>query len=698
MSGAQVLPGLATAPQVSDWVVPQPDGCLHFRSGRSELGQGVDAAFARIAAAELDLDPARIRIVAPDTEAGPDEGFTAGSLSMTQGGQAIRRVASALRALCLAAAARRLGCPVGSLSVDNDAILRDGAPTELSLSGLAGEIDLARPVADHATPKPVGARGLDGLPDTRDLSDRLTGAPFLHDLAPDGLLHGRVLHPPHPEAEPTAPLDLDALRARPGVVTVVQDGRFLGLVAETEAHADAARSWAEARLRWDLPRIAETDPFAAMEQSNAPMERLDGTDAPLPDRPPEIDRTSRRAFLSHGSIGPSVALAEWHGGHLHVHSHSQGVHPLRRALAKVFALDPSEIRVTHVPGAGCYGHNGADDAALDAALLARAVPGRPVRLRWTRRDDFGAAPLGAAMTTRTRVWTGLDGGIEAMEVAVTSPPHSTRPGTAGAPCLYSAQLLADPHPMPEAPDLPPERGGGAARNATPLYALPAVSVSRKLVTGLPWRTSSLRALGAHLNVYAIETALDAAAHAAGADPFDYRRAHLDDPRAVAVLERLRDLSAPHRDADDWGIALARYKNRAAWAAVFVRVALADEVQVRRVCVAVDTGEVISPDGARNQIEGGVLQSLSWTLKEKIDLDGAAVATARWDDYPILRFSEVPPVDIALIDHPDAPPLGVAEAVQGPVAAALGNALQRLTGCEFPELPLRREAIVAALSA
>ncbi len=698
MKPAPMLPGLATAPLISDWVLPQPDGTLHLRSGRAELGQGVGAAFARIAAAELDLPIGRIRILGPDTAAGPDEGFTAGSLSMTQGGAALRAATSALRALCLEEAARRLGRDCGTLEIANGAILCNGAATGLTLTALARQIDLDRPVADHAGPKPAGARHLDALPDRRDLTAHLTGAPFLHDLAPEGLLHGRVLHPPHATATLAEAFDAAALRARPGIVAVVRDGTFLGLVAETEARAEAARAWAEARLRWDVPPIAETDPFAAMDRSNAPMEPLEGTETPLPDRAPDIDRTARRGFISHGSIGPSVAIAEWRDGHLHVRSHTQGVHPLRRALAMALKLDAAAIRVTHVPGAGCYGHNGADDAAYEAALLARAVPGRPVRLRWTRRDDFATAPVGAAMSTRTRVWTDDAGRIAAMALSVTSPPHSTRPGTAGAPCFFSAQLLSDPIPLPEPPDIPAARGGGAARNAMPLYALGAAQVSRKLVTGLPWRTSSLRALGAYLNVYAIETAVEAAALAADTDPFDYRLAHLDDPRAAAVLERLREISAPHRDQDDWGIALARYKNKAAWAGVFARVALEDALRVTRLCIAVDMGEVVSPDGACNQIEGGAIQALSWALMEKVDLDGPAIATAAWDDYPILRFSQVPPIDIALIDRPDDPPLGVAEVVQGPVAAAVGNALQRLTGAAFPELPLRREAIVAALSA
>lgn len=701
MKGAASLPGLVSAPCIADWITPQSDGTLALRSGRAELGQGVLAAFIRIAAVELDLPPERIVIFGPDTDAAPDEGFTAGSLSMTQGGMAIRLVCSALRTLCLAEAGRRLNRAPGDLTISGGTILGGGGPTGLDIVAVAAGIALDTPVLEHAAPGADAVRSPLSVTDHRDLTDILTGAPFLHDLVPDGLLIGRVLHPRSATAPLAAPFDADGLRARPGVVDVVVDGRFIGLVADTETRAIAAAAWAQGRLSWHVPEPPETDVVRLLMSSDCATDRLVETGSALPQDPPGIDLTSRRDFLSHGSIGPSVAIAQWTDGRLDVWSHTQGVFPLRKALAQVFGLMPTQIRVRHVAGAGCYGHNGADDAALDAALLARQVPGRPVKVMWSREDDFRVAPLGAAMATRVRIWTGVDGRMKAMHVAVTSPPHSMRPASFGAPCLFSAQLLAAAIPMPEARDLPPERGGGAARNAQPIYAMPQVVVDRKLVTGLPWRTSSLRALGAHLNVYAIETAVEAAAMAAGADCFAYRHDHLDDDRARTVLRRLREMADPHIHRDepqDWGIALARYKGSGAWAAVFAQIVLDEALTVSRICVAVDMGEVISPDGARNQIEGGVIQSLSWTLKERVALDGAAVGTATWADYPVLRFSEAPEVAVDIIDRPRETPLGCAEAVQGPTAAAVGNAVLRLTGCHMPHLPLRRESLLAALSA
>ncbi|KAA9006778.1 molybdopterin cofactor-binding domain-containing protein [Histidinibacterium aquaticum] len=696
---AKLPPGLQSAPLISDWLTPIGGGRLRVCTGRAELGQGALTALKQMAAEELDVPPDSLEITGPDTGASPDEGFTAGSLSISQGGAAIRSATSALRALVLGEAARRLNAGLSLLAVKQGRIIDGETATDLTLAGLAGEIDLGVPVSDHAGPKPAGARHLNAL-DRIDLRDRMVGAPFVHDMAPEGLLFGRVFHPPTLDSRLADDTDLDTLASRPGVVTVVRDGGFLGIVAETEAQAAAAARWFEARLSWATPD-GPSDPFHELEASDAEVEEIDSAGM-LPEAEATADFTVRRPFLSHGAMGPSTALAQWTEEGLTVWSHTQGVYPLRKAIAEVFGEPEERVRVIHANGAGCYGHNGADDAALEAALLARACPGRPVRLSWNRASEFRAAPVGAAMMTRVRIWMDETGRLDGMHVNVTSPPHATRPSTNGAPCLRSGHLLDKPFPFPVPGDLPAARGGGAARNGVPLYGTGAHLTERKLVTGLPWRTSSLRALGAYLNVYGIETALEAAIIERGLDPFEVRLANLEDKRSREVLERLRamssDIIGEETEERNWGIAFARYKNTAAWAAVLVEAELGDELRATRVRIACDMGEVVNPDGALNQLEGGAIQSLSWTLKEALTLDGPAIGTAGWGDYPILRFSEIPEVRVEMIDRPEEPPLGCAEAVQGPVAAALGNAVQRMIGVPVLSLPLTRESVIAAVSA
>jgi len=693
---AKLPPGLETAPLVSDWVRPEGDG-FALRTGRAELGQGVQAAMLRIASWELGMPVDSLTITGPDTGASPNEGVTAGSLSMTQGGAALRAATSAARILCLAEAGRQLNTEAGRLAVIDGMVLEAGVETGLTLPSLATRVDLDVPVTDHAAPL---GQPLDAAQTARhDLRARMTGAPFVHDLAPEGLLHGRIFAPPSLAARLPDTLDLAPLEARPGIVAIVRDGHFLGLVAETAAAADAALGWFEARLDWQGLPDTPSDPHPLLEASTAEMERLEEPAAPLPTTEPAIDLTCRRPFLSHAPMGPSAAMALWGQDGLTVWSHSQGVYPLRDAMARILDLAPEAIRVIHTPGPGCYGHNGADDVAMDAALLARAVPGRPVRLVWSRRAEFRTAPLGAAMSTRVRLWM-EDGRLSAARVSVTSPPHSTRPGTAGHAYLRAGAMIEGGTPFAPAPDLPAIRGNGAARNARPIYGAPAL-VERKLVNDLPWRTSALRALGAQLNVFAIETGVEAALIAEGRDPFEGRLSSLEDPRARAVLERLRDIGAdiiaggePDRA---WGIGLARYKNMAAWAAVMAEIELGDDIRVTRVRASVDTGEVIDPDGARNQIEGGIIQAVSWTLKEAVPLDGARIAAETWEDYPILKFSEVPEIRSSLIHRPEDPPFGCAEAVAGPASAAIGNAVQRLIGVPIRDLPITRDRIISAVS-
>ena len=695
-AGAKIPPGLMTAPLVSDWVKPTDTG-FAVQTGRAELGQGVQSALLRIASWELGTPVEKLSIFGPDTAVSPDEGMTAGSLSITQGGKALRAATSAARALCFAEAARRLNTSPDALTVVDGIIMDSGRKTDLTLSKLAQEIDLAVLVTDHAAP--LGQPDLAATTERPDLRSRMIAAPFVQDMTLPGLLHGRVLPPPTLTARLADDGAIDAVRDQPGVVAVVRDGGFLGIIASSVADADAAAAWAEGRMEWVGIDPAPQEPHAFMNASSALMEAMSAPDAPMPSGAPTIDMTCSRPFLSHAPMGPSAAVAKWDDGALTVWSHTQGVYPLRKALAAALDVAEDAIRVIHVYGPGCYGHNGADDVAMDAALLARVVPGHPVRLMWSRAAEFQTAPLGAAMATRVRLW--MDGAkIAAAQVSVTSPPHSTRPGTAGAPFFRSGTLLSQAQRFPKAPDLPPERGHGAARNAFPIYGAPT-RVERKLVNDLPWRTSALRGLGAQVNVFAIETALESALMDAGLDPFEGRLANLTEPRATAVLERLRlfgaDLMSEMTEDRGWGIGLARYKGTGGWAAVMTEINLGDDIRVSRVRVVADIGEVIDPDGARNQLEGGVIQAISWTLKEAVTLDGARVAVSNWEDYPILPFSEVPEIKIDIMERPTEPPLGCAEAVAGPTTAAVSNAVQRLIGVPIQSLPITRHSIVAAVS-
>jgi CO/xanthine dehydrogenase Mo-binding subunit len=401
-----------------------------------------------------------------------------------------------------------------------------------------------------------------------------------------------------------------------------------------------------------------------------------------------------RPFQLHASIGPSCAIALKEGGRYTVWTHSQGVFPLRRALAELLGAPEEALRCIHAEGSGCYGHNGADDVAADAVLLARAFPDLPVRVQWMREDEHAWEPCGPAMVADVAATLDAKGTIVDWHYEVWSQAHATRPGRAGN--LLAATLLAKPFTPPAPKPLPQPEGGGD-RNAIPYYTLPNARVIHRFQPAGPLRTSALRSLGAYCNVFAIESFMDELARAAKADPVAFRLRHLADPRAIEVVKLAATKfgwNAYKRTARRGrGFAFARYKNLAAYCAIALEVEVALDtgvVRIVRADAAVDCGEIVSPDGVRNQIEGGIIQSASWTLLEQVRFDASRILSQDWAGYPILRFNGVPDrIAVHLLDRPGQPFLGTGEAAQGPAAAALANAVADACGARVRDLPMNR---------
>ncbi|MDX1650676.1 MAG: molybdopterin cofactor-binding domain-containing protein, partial [Myxococcota bacterium] len=528
---------------------------------------------------------------------------TVGSMSVEHSGTAVRLAAAEARQLLLEEAARRLGAPVAALEVEDGVVRRRGASDGVGYGALQGGRPFGRRITGEALPKPAAAHRIVGRPGPRpDLRAKLTGGAFLHDLRLPDMLFGRVLRPPAEAAELEA-VETDPVRRLPGVVAVVRDGRFLGVVAEREEQAERAVARLADACRWRVPATLPEDGdwlawLRAQPRESFPV--VDGTpeDRPVPphEDPPDAARTRAasyaRPLLMHGSIGPSAAIARWRDGALRVWSHSQGVAMLRLALAEVLELAPEAVRVTHAEGPGCYGHNGADDVALDAALLARAAPGRPVQVQWSRQDEHAWEPYGPASVVDLRASLDAQGRIVDWSHEATSLTHVGRPMPGGEGSqLLAAWHLARPRPRPRPrARLAPEVG--VHRNAWPAYALPRVRVVKHLVPSRTFRTSSLRSLGAFANVFAIESFVDELAHAAGVDPLAFRLRHLEEPRARAVLEAAAGALGWRRAGGDGrgqGLAFARYANAKAWAAVAVELDVDEggRIHLRRAVVAAD---------------------------------------------------------------------------------------------------------------
>jgi CO/xanthine dehydrogenase Mo-binding subunit len=705
MAAAELPESLAANPVLGDWVRIRPDGVVEVRSGKVELGQGVLTALAQIAAEELDVDATRIQMIAAATDLSPDEGFTAGSRSIQQSGAALRQVCAEARAIYVAAAADKLAVRPDELDVADGQIT---GPDGLSSSywELADESLLDRAATGAATPKPESDYAIVGTDMARlDLPDKLTGRPrYLHDLVLQGQVYGRVVRPPSRGARLRG-LDTGPTLALPGVITVVRDGEFLAVVAEREEVAVRAAERLRRDASWDQrPTLPDEDDLPAyLVSAQADTSVLASKEAANRVRPRRSHSARyHRPYLAHASIGPSAAAALAHAdGRLEVWSHSQGVHVLRRELAKALGLPADRVSVRHVEGAGCYGHNGADDAAMDAALLARAVPGRPVHVVWSRADELAWAPFGPAAVVEIAADCGDDGGVLGWRHEIWSGSYMGRPGTTPTNALLAAGDRAGGEPIRAGGEPPVEFGGGTGRNAVPGYDFPAYLVINHLLTEMPLRTSALRSLGAFINVFAAESFMDELASAAVRDPVEFRLAHLSDPRGRAVLRAAASRAGwtewAAREAVGHGVGYARYKNAAAYCAVVAEVETIDEVRVRRLVIAVDAGLVINPDGAANQIEGGAVQATSWTLKERVRFDRLNVTSDTWETYPILRFSEVPAIDVELVAGQGNPPLGIGECAQGPTAAAIANAVCDAIGVRVRSLPLTADQLIAAMS-
>ena len=698
LSAGPGLPGdLGVAPMLDAWLRIDPDGRVTIFTGKVEIGQGALTALAQIAAEELDVPLAVIRMVSGDTSLTPDEGITSGSQSIEYGGTAIRFACAQARKVLLDTASARLGVPAKALKVADGAVTApDGR--RLTYGSIAGAGLFHIRATAEVPPKPAAGHRIVGTSVQRlDIPPKVTGvASYVQDMHPADMVFGRIVRPPAPGAVLTA-VDAAAVRSMPGVLAVVRDGSFLGVVALREEQAinalETLKKSAKWRLATELPESAKIHAWLKNQQSKAVVVSTKNSVSP-PAIVRRLEATFTKHYVAHASLAPSCAIAEMQGGKLHVWSHTQGVYPLRRDLATALKLDPNSIRVSHREGAGCYGHNGADDVALDAALLARALPGRPVKVQWMRDDEFAWEPFGSAMVMQLSAGLAADGSIADWRHEVWSTSHNSRPGFEGGVNLLAAWQLEEPfRPAPSRGI--PQPAGGEDRNAVPLYDFPNQKVLKHLIKEMPLRTSALRTLGGYGNVFALESFMDELAVAAGADPVEFRLRHLKDPRARAVIEVAAAKAdwLPGFKSDGMhgrGLGFAKYKNLCCYVACIADVTVdrrTGRVSVIRVVAVADAGQVINPKGLEMQIEGGIIQSASWTLKEAVSFDRTRVTSRDWESYPVLTFPEVPKVEVHLIDRPDEKPLGSGEASSAPAGAAIANAVSNALGRRVRNLPL-----------
>ena len=687
--------------RISKWLRFNPDRTVKLAVGKVEIGQGVLIALTQIAAEELDVGIGRITILSGDTEDAPDEGSTASSQSIEMSGTSVRLISAELRERIVTRLAQRLNCSPADISVEDGAFLHDDQPTGHDYWNFAADEDFAADITGSARPKSPALYKVVGKPVPRiDLAAKVTGAGFIHDMVRPDMLHARVLRQPSRGARLAAFDEALVRRAARGDFQIVRVTNFLAFVGPDETVVQRAAVAAPAHATWENARQLRPEHGDAAWLATQPaQDRRYGDESAPADTGTVVTATYSRPFVAHAAMAPSCGLAEYRDGHLSVWSHTQGIYPLRNSIADILGLTRDQVTARHAHGAGCYGHNGADDAALDAAVIAMQIPGKCIRVQWRREEEFGYEPVSTAHTTHIRAALDANGKPVDWTTEVWAGSHVQRPIFGGN--MLTHEALENPPPDPRPNDPNEAAGGGGTRNGTPLYDFPAKRILHHLVERTPVRTSSLRGLGALPNVYAMECFMDELAERAGIDPVTYRLSLLSDPRARRLIESVAERSdwfnrGPVGTGRGLGMAWSRYKNKAAYAAVAIEIEVDKEIRLRRVWCAADAGLVINPDGAKNQLEGGILHAASMTLKERVTMDGDGITSLDWSSYPILTFSEVPELDTVIIDAPNEPTLGMGECTFGPTAAAIGNALAHALGIRIRDMPLTRDRIEAAL--
>ncbi len=700
-------------PTLGHWLDFRMSGKVTLRVGKVDFGQGISTALSQIAAQELGVSLSQISLGSINTQDSPDEGVTSGSFSIEHCGEAVRMACATLRTLAIERFCATSKVEADSVRIEDGMLLSSASALVMTYWDLHLDDLSAEKVAMDANFQQASAHRYVGMPVQRlDLKKKLFGNPsFIQDMVIPDMLHSRLLRAPN-RAGRLMEVNESSFKQYFPDVELVRDGSFIGVLAEREEVAVAAIERLATLVTWQLPAtLPDCADLQTFLTSTPSEERVVGE--VIAQHAPPRDLTHfeswyQRPYIAHASIGPSCALAQWKDNKLDIWSHSQGIYNLKSDIdvylhREFEGTGVPTLVVHHVEGAGCYGHNPADDVAFDAALIARQAKGRPVRLLWSRADELSCGPSGSAHLVKLEADLAPDGSVHHWTHTLWSNGYTSRPGRSapGNLAFVAAAEIANPFTTPVSLDPPMSAGGGGDRNSLPLYDLPGYKVVYHRLLEMPIRTSAIRALGGYTNVWAIECFMDELALAARQDPVVFRLQHLSDPRARDVIEKAI-AQAPwwhDRSQDKEGVgrgfAYARYKNTGAWCAVAVRILAGASIFVTDISVAADVGLVINPDGVRSQLEGGAVQSCSWTLKEQLMFTSEAITTRSWEDYPILKFSEVPKIIVSIIDRPDQPAVGAGEATQGPTAAAIGNAVYDALGVRVRKLPLTMENIIAA---
>lgn len=687
---------IRNANTVNAWLQVLEDGRVMVFSGKVELGQGIRMAICQVAAEELDMELDQVEVHLAETGLTPDEGYTAGSNSVPQSAMSVRYAAATARKKLLELASDKLNTSVSDLILYNGKVKTKKSNQSLTFTEIleGSQIDM-----EISTPVPVkiksGYRYV-GKPIPRKDIEKMVRAEdvYIQDLKFPGMVHARVLRPPIYEAK-LINVDISKLSAEvDGLLKTVVKGSFVGVITEGEYQAVKAERYLRTHSEWSSTTSfpAQEDLFTHIKSIAEKPENIrdEGDVKGQFNSDFTLKASYSKPYIKHGAMGPACGIAMYDGDILHIWSHSQGVYPMRRAIAGMLKIEENKIHVVSVPGPGVFGHNTADDAAADAAILALTYPGKHIRVQWSRQDEHAWDPYGTAMIMELEASLDDAGKIKTWESAVWTDSHSQRPNNDPA-TLLDTRYLENPIKLTARGYL-----GGGHRNADPYYSIPNMQVNAHYFDG-PLRVSSLRSLGAYTTIFSIESFMDQLAEMAGKDPLEFRLDHLEDERATATIRKIQEIcgSESLEEGEGIGYAFARYKNTTAYSTIAAKVLVnksTGNIQLKKMWAAIDVGEIINLDGIKNQIEGGMIQAASWTLKEQVSFNENEITSKDWGSYPIFRFPEIPEVEVVMISRPNNPAEGGGEVSMPPTGAAIANAVYNACNKRIYDLPITAEKI------
>ena len=684
---------------INSWLYVDPAGKIDVFSGKVEFGQGIATAFRQIVADEMDVIIERVNILPCVTGIAPNEGVTSGSQSVEYGGLALRYACAQARGTLLEKASQSLKVPVGDLSIKDGVISAKSGETVDYWKLTSSEL-LQQKADGRYKPKAVNNHRYIGQSIQRiDIPAKVSGGvAYVQDMKFPGMLHARVVRPPAPRAQLIS-INESAIKSMPGVVAIVKSGSFLAVVAQREEQAVNALAEAKKQSKWEMANDLPNT-YAQWHKTMIDAPNLDTEHAVKKDPSKQGKKTIAgeftKPFLAHASIGPSCAIAILKDGVTTIYNHAQGMYPLQRDIVKALQVPADKVVCVHREGSGMYGQSGADDVALDAALIARELPNQHIRVQWMRDDEFKWEPYNSAMTVKIRASLDEGGNIANWTQDIYSNTHSTRPGEKEGNNLISSWYMANPQKGSPVTNIPLP-AGGSHRNGIPLYNFPNQQINNHLVQAMPVRVSAFRTLGAFANIFAIESMMDKLAKEATADPVEFRLRHLQNQRGKDVIQKVAEMSNwkpnPKRVKKNGklygrGMAFSQYKNLQVYCAVVcdIEVDGNGKIRVTDVWAAAEAGLIINPDGFKNQIEGGLIQAISWSIYEEVKFNQTGIQTASWADYPILRFEDVPNMHVELINRPNEKSIGVGEG-NAPIVGAIANALAMATNGRIYDLPL-----------